>query len=330
MTVKMTAKMAAKIVTVFGGSGFVGRHTVRALAEAGYRVRVAVRNPHTAHFLRPLGVVGQVEIVQANIRDEASVTRALDGADAAVNLVGILFEKGKQTFQAVHVDAAARIARLAQESGVSHLVHLSAIGADPAAHAKYAQTKAEGEKQVRDAFPNAVVLRPSIIFGPEDNFFNLFASLARVLPFLPLIGGGHTRFQPVFVGDVADAVAASLAADQAAGRVFELGGPRMYSFKELLQFILTHTGRKRLLIPIPFALAKFEALVLALIPKFIMDPLLTMDQVELLKRDNVVNVSDDAIGTLADFAITPLSVESVVPSYLVPYRRQGQYEELAD
>jgi len=315
--------MTSKLVTVFGGSGFVGRHTVRALARAGYRIRVAVRRPHTAHFLRPLGDVGQVELVQANIRDDNSVLSALDGADIAINLVGILYASGKQSFKAIQADAPGRIARLAKSAGVDQLIHVSAIGASLSANANYAKTKAQGEVQLREGFPDAVVLRPSIIFGPEDDFFNRFASLARFLPFLPLIGGGHTRFQPIYVDDVAEAILAAIEMPQAKGQTFELGGPCVYTFKELLRYILTVTQRRRLLIPLPFGLAKFQAFFLGLLPS----PMLTMDQVELLKADNVVGMEDDAeLKTIQDLGVEVETVESMVPSYLYRFRPYGQYE----
>ena len=317
------AIMAAKLVTIFGGSGFVGRHTVRALARAGYRVRVAVRRPHTAHFLRPLGDVGQVELVQANIRDDNSVRAAVDGADVVINLVGILFEGGKQKFAAVQAEGAGRVGEAAALAGASRFIHVSAIGAEPKSSSKYARSKAQGEELVRASFAEATILRPSIIFGPEDDFFNRFAALARFSPFLPLIGGGNTRFQPVFVGDVADAILRSLEDHGTQGRTFELGGPRVYTFKEVLQYILQVVGRKRLLLPLPFGLAKFQAFFLGLLP----NPMLTMDQVELLKSDNVVGLTgDETIGTLSDLGIAPKTVDAIVPSYLERYRRLGQYE----
>lgn len=315
--------MTSKLVTVFGGSGFVGRHTVRELARAGYRIRVAVRRPHTAHFLRPLGDVGQVELVQANIRDDNSVMAALDGADIAINLVGILFASGKQSFQAIQAEAPGRIARLAKAAGVGQLIHLSAIGASKESGSNYARTKAQGEIALREEFADAVILRPSIVFGPEDDFFNRFASLARFLPFLPLIGGGHTRFQPIYVDDVAEAVLAAIESSHARGQTFELGGPTVYTFKELLQYILTVTQRRRLLIPIPFGLAKLQGFFLGLLPS----PLLTMDQVELLKTDNVVGLEEDAgLKTIQDLGVEVETVETMVPTYLYRFRPYGQYE----
>ena len=310
--------MNTNLVTVFGGSGFLGRHTVRALARAGWRIKVATRHPNRAFFLRPLGAVGQIDFVKCDVSDAASVAQALTGSQAVVNLAGILFQSG-QTFEDVQADGAANIAQAAAAAGVGALVHVSAIGADAESDSAYAATKAEGERAVREAFPQAVILRPSIIFGPEDGFFNKFAAMARFLPALPLIGGGRTRFQPVFVGDVAQAIVTGLSRQD--GRTYELGGPGTYSFKELLQLILRETGRRRALIPMPFALASVKAAFLQLLPK----PLLTIDQVRLLKKDNVV--SPTAPG-LADLGITPTSVEAVIPSYLWRYRAKGEYAEL--
>jgi len=310
-------RMNTNLVTIFGGSGFVGRHTVRALARAGWRIKVATRHPARGFFLRPLGAVGQIDFVKCDISDPQGVAQALAGAQAVVNLTGILFEHG-QSFEDVQADGAANVAQAAAAAGVGALVHVSAIGADLESNSSYAATKAQGEQAVRDAFANAVILRPSIIFGPEDGFFNKFAGMARFLPALPLIGGGHTKFQPVFVGDVAQAILAALSRQD--GRTYELGGPSVYSFKELLQLILRQIGRRRALIPMPFALASLKAAFLQLLP----NPLLTMDQVRLLKKDNVV--SPTAAG-LADLGITPTSAEAVIPSYLWRYRAKGEYAE---
>ena len=311
--------MNTNLVTIFGGSGFVGRHTVRALARAGWRIKVATRHPARGFFLRPLGAVGQIDFVKCDVSDPQSVARALAGAQAAINLTGILFEKG-QSFEEVQADGAANIAQGAAAAGLRALVHVSAIGADAESDSTYAVTKAQGEQAVREAFPNAVILRPSIIFGPEDGFFNKFAEMARMFPALPLVGGGHTRFQPVFVGDVAQAIVAALS--QQDGRTYELGGPTTYSFKELLQLILRETGRKRALIPLPFALASLKAAFLQLLP----NPILTMDQVRLLKKDNVVSATAAGLG---DLGITPTSVEAVIPAYLWRYRAKGEYAEAA-
>jgi NADH dehydrogenase len=311
--------MNTNLVTVFGGSGFLGRHTVRALARAGWRIKVATRHPNRAFFLRPLGTVGQIDFVKCDVADAESVARAMMGSNAVINLTGILFEKG-QTFDDVQAEGAAHVAQAAAAAGIGALVHVSAIGADADCDAHYAVTKAQGELAVREAFPNAVILRPSIIFGPEDGFFNKFAELARFFPALPLVGGGHTRFQPVFVGDVAQAILVVLSRQD--GRIYELGGPSTYSFKELMQLILRETGRRRLLVPLPFWLASLKAAFLQLLP----NPLLTMDQVRLLKKDNVV--SPTAAG-LADLGITPTSVEAVIPSYLWRYRAKGEYADQA-
>jgi uncharacterized protein YbjT (DUF2867 family) len=313
--------MSTSLVTVFGGTGFVGRHTVRALAKAGHRIRVAVRNPNKGFFLPPMGQVGQVVLVKCNVREPEQVAAAVRGADAVVNLTGVLYSRGEQSFEALHVEAAETIARCAREAGARTLVHLSAIGADKDAASKYAASKGEGEERVREAFPGASILRPSLVFGPEDDFFNRFAALARLLPALPLIGGGHTKFQPVFVGDVAAAIARCTSDTGLGGRTYELGGPTVYSFKELMQIVLRETGRKRLLVPVPFALATLKAMFLQFLPK----PLLTPDQVTLLRSDNVAGGGGD---TLAAFGIAPTSVEAEVPSYLWRFRAKGQYDEV--
>ncbi len=311
--------MNTNLVTIFGGSGFLGRHTVRALARAGWRIRVATRHPARGFFLRPLGTVGQIDFVKCDVADADNVAAAVMGANAVINLTGILFQKG-QTFEDVQAEGAANIAKAAAAAGVNALVHVSAIGADAQSESKYATTKAQGEQAMREAFPDAVILRPSIIFGPEDGFFNKFAGMARFLPMLPLVGGGHTRFQPVFVGDVAAAIVQALSSPATRGRTFELGGPSIDAFKELLQMILRETGRKRLLVPLPFALASLKAAFLQLLP----NPVLTMDQVKLLKKDNVV--APTAAG-LADLGITPTSVEAVIPSYLWRFRAKGEYAD---
>jgi NADH dehydrogenase len=308
-----------KLVTVFGGSGFLGRYAVRALVRAGHRVRVGVRKPHLANFLLPIGQVGQIQIVRCDVADGESVARALKGADAAVNLVGVLYESGRQKFQGLHAEAAERIAQVARAESAGGLVHVSAIGANPNSEAVYARTKAEGEARVRKAFPAATILRPSVVFGPEDQFFNRFAALARISPALPLIGGGHTRFQPVYVCDVATAVQRAVDDPAMAGRTYELGGPRIYTFRELMRLVLGETNRRRWLVPVPWNVAMLKAMFLGLLPK----PMLTRDQVRLLRRDNVV--SPDAL-TLADLGIEPESAEAIIPTYLWRFRREGQFE----
>ncbi|MGR4862952.1 complex I NDUFA9 subunit family protein [Caulobacter sp. LARHSG274] len=314
------------LVTVFGGSGFVGGQVVRALAKAGYRVRVAVRNPNLGYRLRMLGDVGQIEVVQANLRNAPSVARALDGAEAAINLVGVLWETGRQKFQTLHVMGAKTVADQAQAAGVKRLVHISAVGADADSPSKYLRTKALGEQAVRAAFPGAVVIRPSIMFGPEDRFFNRFGQMAALFPALPLVGGGHTRYQPAFVGDVAAVIAKAVASPAAEGLTYELGGPTVYSFKDLMELILRETGRRRVLVPLPWFAAgligKVGDLVAGLLP---VAPPLTADQVEALRSDNVAS---NGLPGFAEAGIVPTPVESVVPSYLYRYRKGGQYAEV--
>jgi uncharacterized protein YbjT (DUF2867 family) len=319
----MTAKSRLEtLVTVFGGSGFLGRHVVRALANNGYRIRVAVRRPELCGYLRPMGKVGQIHAVQANLRYPQSIAAALRNADVAVNLVGILFERGPQRFDAIQAAGAEAVA-LAAESAGARLVHVSAIGADANSPSHYAQSKAEGERRVLAAAPAAIVVRPSIVFGPEDDFFNRFAALARIAPALPLVGGGHTRFQPVFAGDVAEAIA--LAVDGAAkpGTIYEIGGPEVRTFRQLMEFILDTIERRRLLLPVPFALMKLQAMFAQFLPK----PPITPDQVELLRRDNVVSDEARSDGrTLEALGIIPDTIEAIVPSYLWRFRKTGQFD----
>ena len=318
----MTAIPLETLVTVFGGSGFLGRHVVRALAKLGYRVRVAVRRPELAGFLQPQGRVGQIHAVQANVRHPASVEAAAREADVVINLVGILFERGRQTFDAVQSTGAETVA-LATASVGARMIQVSAIGADESAPSRYARSKALGEKLVLSAAPSAVILRPSVLFGPEDDFFNKFAAIARFSPALPLVGGGHTRFQPIFAGDVASAIVAAIEGHAKDGEIYEVGGPEVYSFKELMRFMLATVGRQRLLIPIPFALAKFQAGLLQLMPK----PLLTPDQVELLRDDAVVSDKAKREGrTLEALGVEPLAMATVVPSYLWRFRKTGQFK----
>src|SRR5262245_34073948 len=280
----MTAIAIETLVTVFGGSGFLGRHVIRALCKRGYRIRVAVRRPELAGHLQPLGRVGQIHAVQANLRYPGSVEAAARGADVLIHLVGILFERGRQRFDAVQALGAESVALAAAAHG-ARLVHVSAIGADENSSSAYARSKGMGEKLVLAARPAATVLRPSVVFGPEDDFFNRFAALAMYAPALPLVGGGHTKFQPVYVGDVAAAVVAAVEGHTKPGAIYELGGPEVRTFKELMQYVLQVTGRKRLLVPLPFALAEVQAWFLQLMPK----PLLTVDQVKLLKTDTIVS-----------------------------------------
>jgi len=313
---------ADTLITVYGGSGFLGRHVVRALAKRDYRIRVAVRRPELANFLQPLGRVGQIHAVQANLRHAPSVEAAARDAQVLVNLVGILGESGRQRFDAVHTYGAEQVALAASAHG-ARMVHVSAIGADENSPAHYARSKAAAERLVLAAQPQAVILQPSILFGPEDDFFNRFASLARMSPMLPLIGGGQTLFQPVFVGDVAKAIADAVDGKLSPGTVYELGGPDARTFKQLMQFVLATIERKRLLVPVPFFAARLKAMVLQFAPS----PLtLTPDQVELLRVDNVVSETAKAAGrTLQGIGIEPESIEAIVSSYLWRFRKAGQF-----
>ena len=310
------------LVTVFGGSGFVGAQAVRALAKAGWRVRVAVRAPNASYDLRPLGDVGQILPVRCDITSAEDVAAALKGADAAVNLVGILYESGKRTFQLMHVDAARTIAEACVAAGVDRLVQVSAIGADANSDSEYARTKAAGEMAVRAAKPDAVILRPSIVFGAGDSFLNRFASMATVAPALPLIGGGETKFQPVYVGDVAEAIARATTRADAAGRTFELGGPAVWSFGDILKYILRETGRERALAPLPFFAAKIVGGLAQMSTMVGIAPVLTKDQVVLLETDNVVGSSAEGLAALG---IEPTGLEAIAPSYLWRYRKGGQF-----
>lgn len=314
--------MAGKQATVFGGSGFLGRYVVKRLAEEGWRIFVGVRQPERAGFLRPMGDVGQVVPIKANISDADTdaIAAAVDGSDLVVNSVGILFEKGAQRFAAVHAQGAERIAQAAKVAGVPRLIHVSAIGADPASPSAYARSKAAGEAAVSAAFDGATIMRPSLLIGPEDDFFNRFAALARIAPALPLVSGGRTKFQPIYVGDVADAIVAAADDPTTAGRVFELGGPTVYSFRDLMAYVLSETGRRRLLVPVAPWMLKPKAWFLEFLPK----PPLTRDQIMLLERDNVVDPDPGAtIGRIGDFGITPTPIEAVAPDYLSRYRRGG-------
>jgi len=312
------------LVTVFGGSGFLGRHVVRALAKRDYRIRVAVRRPELAGHLQPVGRVGQIHAVQANLRHPASVTAAMRDSEVAINLVGILTESGRQTFDAVQGTGAETIAKAAAAVS-ARMVHVSAIGADAESASGYARAKAAGEQAVLAAIPGAAILRPSVVFGPEDDFTNRFAGLAKVSPFLPLIGGGTTRLQPVYVGDVAQAVADAVDGKTKAGATYELGGPEILTMREIMEFILKVTERKRLLLPLPFGLARLQASVLQFAPGALK---LTPDQVELLQSDNVVSEAAKAAGlTLQGLGITPDSLEAIAPQYLWRFRAAGQFQK---
>ncbi len=321
------------LVTVFGGSGFIGAQAVRQLAKSGWRIRVAVRNPAKAYAMRLHGDVGQIDIVQANIRNEASLRRALAGATASVNLVGVLKETGRQGFQALQVMGARNVAAAAKAEGVTRVVQMSAIGADADSESKYARTKAQGEAAVREIYPDAVVVRPSIVFGPDDDFFNRFAAMAQISPVLPLIGGGHTRFQPVFVGDVGKALAVAATAPEAAGQTYELGGPAAFTFRQLLELMLSEIGKRRVLLPLPWPAASLLGAAgdaadgLAGVIGASLSIPVTADQVILLKSDNVVS---GAYPGLTELGITPTTLEAVLPSYLYRFRKGGQYADQED
>jgi NADH dehydrogenase len=314
------------LVTVFGGSGFIGTQAVRQLAKLGWRIRVAVRQPNLAYAMRLHGDVGQIDVVQANVRNEASVRRALEGATASLNLVSVLHEKGRQGFQALNVMGARNVAEAARAEGVTRVVQMSALGADLNSPSKYARTKAEGEVAVREVYPDAVIVRPSIVFGPDDHFFNKFAEMALLSPALPLMGGGHTRFQPVFVGDVGKALARVVTSTEAAGQTYELGGPADFTFRRLMELMLTEIERRRVLLPLPWfaadlvgGLGDLAAIALA--------PPVTSDQVKLLRADNVTSGQYPGLEALG---ITPTTLEAVLPTYLYRYRRGGQYADQED
>ena len=322
----MGTVQSGELVTVFGGSGFVGRHVVRALAKRGLRIRPACRRPDLAGHLQPMGAVGQIMPVQANLRYPDSVARAVEGAAGVVNTVGVLTSTGKQSFGAVHTEGARAVAKAARLAGVKRFVHISALGADAKSASNYARSKAAGEAAVLEEFPDAIILRPSIVFGPEDDFFNKFAAMARVAPMMPLIGGGRTKFQPVFVGDLAAAVTACLVDGKGKpGTVYEIGGPEAISFRELLDKTQAWAGRDRPYFPIPFWLAKLQALAMTPLPNA-MRPM-TYDQMRLLQNDNVVSEAAKADGrTLAELGITQAqSVEAVMPRYLERFKPKGQY-----
>jgi uncharacterized protein YbjT (DUF2867 family) len=309
-------------VAVLGGSGFIGRYIVRRLAEQGALIAVGCRRAEDAKFLKPTGNVGQIATLNVGLGDAELLPAFLAGNAALVNCVGILRESGRQTFELVHHTGPARLARLARDAGIERLVHISAIGADSRSASAYARTKAAGERAVRDAFPTATILRPSVVFGPEDQFFNRFAALATMAPALPLIGGGDTRFQPVYVGDVANAAVACLDDPATAGRIYELGGPRIYSLRELFELLLAEIRRKRRLVDLPFGLAGAVARLMAVLP----NPPLTPDQVELLKADNIV--APGALG-LASLGVAPTAIEAVLPTYVDRFRRGGWYTRRA-
>ncbi|MDG1438022.1 MAG: complex I NDUFA9 subunit family protein [Emcibacteraceae bacterium] len=310
--------MSGELVTVFGGSGFIGKVLVQHLAKAGYRVRVAVRRPNSGLDVKPLGDLGQVQLTQANVRNKLSVEAAIKGADHVVNLVGVLFESGKQGFGKIHDEGAGLVAEVAAAENVKSLVHMSAIGADEESNSKYGRSKSAGEVNVMAHYPNATIIRPSVVFGPDDQFFNKFASMAKTYRMLPVICG-DTRFQPIYVGDVASAIVAILTNEDAAGETFELGGSKAYSFRELLELVNKVTEQNVPMITIPVQMAYFQAFFLGMLP----NPVVTMDQLRLLEKDNVV--SDGASG-LSDLGVSATPPEAVIPNYLVHYRPMGQFK----
>ena len=323
--------VSKRLVTVFGGSGFIGRYVVRALARRGWRVRVAVRRPDLAGFLQPLGDVGQIHAVQTNVRYPDSIAAALVGAEAAINLIGVQSQRGAQTFAAVHVSGARDIARASAAQGLGVLVHVSGIGADAESHSPYISSKGQGEAALREAFPAAIILRPSVVFGPEDDFLNRFALLARYLPALPLFGGGETKMQPVYVGDVAEAAALAIEGRAKPGAIYELGGPEAMTLREIVAFVRHATDRHRALVPVPFGLAKLIAggteiasmLSLGLFPKALTT---TRDQIELLRHDNLVSQSAVEAGrTFQGLGMVAQGVEAIAPAYLHRFRKTGQY-----
>ncbi|MBA5777031.1 complex I NDUFA9 subunit family protein [Stappia sp. F7233] len=317
------APVNGKLVTVFGGSGFIGRHVVRALARRGYRIRVAVRRPDLAEHVQPLGMPGQIMPVQANLRYRWSVDRAIEKADAVVNCVGIMNPSGAQSFDAVQAFGPRAIAEAARAAGLSAVTHISAIGADATSQSGYARSKAAGEQAIFETLPQSVVLRPSVVFGPEDEFFNRFGAMARMSPVLPLIGGGETKFQPVFVGDVADAVAKAATGEAKAGTIYELGGPDIKTFRECMELMLEIVRRKRLLLPIPFGVAMMQARILSLLPSAPITP----DQVTLLKSDNVVSQAAIAESrTLDGLSIEARTLAAILPTYLERFRVRGQFD----
>ncbi|MCC3860348.1 complex I NDUFA9 subunit family protein [Pseudemcibacter aquimaris] len=313
--------MSGELVTIFGGSGFIGRVLVQHLAKAGYRVRVAVRRPNSALDVKTFGDLGQVHLSQANVRNKASVEAAIKGADHVINLVGLLSESGAQTFNKIHEKGAGIIAEVAAAENVQSLIHMSAIGADAESESKYGRSKAAGEKLVKENFPNATIIRPSVVFGADDNFFNKFAAMAKLFRILPVICG-ETKFQPVYVADVADAIIAALGNEDAAGKTYEIGGPKEYTFRELLELVNEVTDQNVPLITIPLKMAYFQAFFLGMLP----NPMVTIDQLRLMENDNVP--ADGAL-TISDLGVEPIPAEAVIPNYLVHHRPMGQFKTVS-
>ncbi|HEY1735188.1 MAG TPA: complex I NDUFA9 subunit family protein [Methylovirgula sp.] len=324
---------ANRLVTIFGGSGFLGRHVAHELARRGWRIRIATRRPDLSFPTQPSGRVGQIMPVQANLRFPESIAPAIDRADAVINLVGILRPRGPQTFETIHERGARALAEAAKAAGIENFVHVSALGADLESPSLYARTKAAGEAAVLETLPSAIVLRPSVVFGPEDQFFNRFAAMARLIPALPLIGGGKTKLQPVYVGDVAEAAGIALDGKAQSGKIYELGGPEIASLKDIMRFVVKVTERKRLLLPLPFPLAwtMAAATEAAMAVSFGFFPDLfevTRDQVELLRRDNIVSDAAMTDGrTLMGLGIAPESFQALEPAALVRFRKTGRFSE---
>ena len=307
-----------KIIAIFGAGGFLGKHLMRQLTKLDYRVKVATRNPYLKGYLKPLGSPGQIELFKTNIFDQKDVEQVLKNCDLAINLVGILYETRKQKFDQIHSQFPYLLSKLCNELGIKKLIHISALGVKEKHNSKYIQSKLQGEKNIQENFKPSVILRPSIVFGPEDKFFNTFASIAQFSPFLPLVGGGKTKFAPIYVGDVAKVIAKAIELNNSEPKIYELGGPKNYSFKELMEILLTEIKKKRLLIPIPFGVARFQSYFLQMMP----NPLLTPDQVELLKHNNIVSGDHP---TLKDLGVTGTPIQTILPKYIYRFRTGGQF-----
>ena len=307
-----------KIIAIFGAGGFIGKHLMRQLTKLDYRVKVATRNPYLKGYLKPLGNPGQIELFKINIFNPNDVKQILKNSDIAINLVGILYETRKQKFNQIHSQFPYLLSNLCNELGIKNLVHVSALGVKEKHVSQYMQSKLQGEKNIQDTFKSSVILRPSVVFGPEDKFFNTFASIAQFSPVLPLIGGGKTKFAPIYVGDVAKAIVKALELNNSKPKIYELGGSKNYSFKELMEILLTEIKKKRFLIPVPFGMAKLQSYFLQMMP----NPLLTPDQVEMLKYNNIV--SGD-YPTLKDLGISGTSIQSILPKYIYRFRTGGQF-----
>ena len=307
-----------KIIAIFGAGGFIGKYLIRELTKLEYRIKIATRNPYLKGYLKPLGSPGQIELFKTNIFNSEDVNRVLENCDLAINLVGILYETKKQKFSHIHSQFPYLLSNLCNEMGIKNLVHISALGIKERHPSHYMQSKLQGEKNIKDNFKFSVILRPSIVFGPEDKFFNTFASIAQFSPFLPLVGGGKTKFAPIYVGDVAKAIVKAIELNNSEPKIYELGGPKNYSFKELMEILLIEIKKKRLLIPIPFGVAKFQSYFLQMMS----NPLLTPDQVELLKHNNIISGDHPA---LKDLGITGTSIQSILPKYIYRFRTGGQF-----